>query len=76
MRAVVWSSFLQEFGVSFSGSRTVRATIGKSLLHQPFTDKGDFYGWSGCVPLFGTFGARMIGSFEVERGSIVRFGLG
>lgn len=60
------------FGVSFASSRSARATIGKFLLHPPFTDKGDFYGWSGCVLLFGTFGARTIRSFRVKRGSIVR----
>ncbi|KAA0057846.1 uncharacterized protein E5676_scaffold350G001350 [Cucumis melo var. makuwa] len=74
---VVWSSFLQEFGVSFASFRSVRATIEEFLLHQPFRDKGFFYGLSRCALLLGTFGPRGMNEyFGVGRGSIVRFGFG
>lgn len=45
----VWNSFLQEFGVSFGGSQSVRAMIEEFLLHPPFKDKWVFHGLSRCV---------------------------
>ena len=64
---VVWSSFLQEFNVRFAG----RVPSPSALQRQRV-----FYGLSGCVLLFGIFGAReMIRFFGIGRGGIVRFGL-
>ena len=58
----MWSSFLQEFGVSFSGLQSI------------IDKRGLFYGLPGCARLFGAFEAReMIECFVVGRGGILRF---
>lgn len=55
----VWSSFLQELGVCFVGSRSDRATIKEFLLHLPFNDKGGFLLLVGvCTIVWDIWGER------------------
>ena len=65
----------QEFGDSYVGLQSVKATIEEFLLHPFFKDKRVFfYGWPRCVPLTRTFGVRgMIGCFLVGIWLLVGF---
>ena len=47
----VWCSFLREFGVSFVGLRSVRATNEEFLLHPPLNEKGGFLWHAGVCAI-------------------------
>ncbi|KAA0062879.1 DExH-box ATP-dependent RNA helicase DExH10-like [Cucumis melo var. makuwa] len=54
----VWSPFLQEFGVSFAGSTSVKATI-EEFLPRPFKDKWGFLWVVGaCAIVWDVWGDR------------------
>ena len=74
---VVWSSFFQEFGISFAGTRSVRAMIEEFLLHSPFRDKGSFLWLAGvCAVMWDIWGKRNDRVLRGRRGCIVRFVFG